>query len=143
VGGDDYITKPFSPSELVARVKAHLRRNRLLASTGSPKPVLKFSGLEIDLSSYSVTVNNETISLSAKEFQLLTLLSQNPNRLFNNEQLYDMIWGKDNLGDARTVAVHISNLRKKIESDPSNPKYIITVRGVGYKFYSDETTSDK
>jgi len=83
-----------------------------------------------------VYVNDKLITLSAKEFQLLSALAQNPNRLYSSEQLFDLFWGRDNLGDTRTVAVHISNLRKKIEEDPANPTYILTIRNMGYKFNS-------
>ena len=135
LGGDDYITKPFSLSELAARIKAHLRRNRLLTSDNKGN-TLKFPGLKIDLTKLMVYVNDKLITLSAKEFQLLSALAQNPNRLYSSEQLFDLFWGRDNLGDTRTVAVHISNLRKKIENDPANPIYILTVRNMGYKFNS-------
>jgi DNA-binding response OmpR family regulator len=134
VGGDDYITKPFSPSELVARIKAHLRRNRMLGATQKHNQVLRFPGLEIDLANHEIRNNDATIAVSAKEFQLLSILARNPNRVFNSDHLFDLIWGMEDIGDTRTVAVHISNLRKKIEPDPAKPKYIQTVRGVGYKF---------
>lgn len=135
VGGDDYITKPFSPGELVARVKAHLRRSRLLGETKTQeKSILTYPGLVIDLTSHVVLVSNSPVILSAKEFQLLSLMAQNPNMVFSIEQLYQSLWNSHSFGDARTVMVHISNLRKKIESDPSNPKYIHTIRGAGYKF---------
>jgi DNA-binding response OmpR family regulator len=134
IGGDDYITKPFSPAELVARVKAHLRRFLKQEHVIIPKSQLHFIGLEIDLVGYSVKLNGEPISLSSKEFELLRLLAENPDRVFKNEQLFDMVWGMDAMGDMRTLLVHISNLRKKIEMNENNPKYIITIRGVGYKF---------
>lgn len=134
VGGDDYITKPFSPGELVARVKAHLRRSRMLGAMHKYNHVLRFPGLEIDVAKHEIRKNHSTITVSAKEFQLLTILAQNPNRVFNPDHLFDLVWGLDDFGDTRTVAVHISNLRKKIEPDPAKPKYILTVRGVGYKF---------
>jgi DNA-binding response OmpR family regulator len=138
VGGDDYMTKPFSTGELIARVKAHLRRSRLSGLINIRGKVLKFPGLEIDITSHEIRMNMGTVSISAKEFQLLTILAQNPNRVFNAEHLFDLVWGEEDLNDTRTVAVHISNLRKKIEPDPSNPKYILTVRGVGYKFIIPE-----
>lgn len=140
VGGDDYMTKPFSPAELVARIKAHLRRNRTLlnkktatAHNGTPH-VLKFPNLEIDLHSYVVRVNGSPVTLPAKEFHLLSLLARHPNRVFSVGELFESVWGADSLGDNRTVMVHISNLRKKIEPDHTNPRYISTVRGIGYKF---------
>lgn len=135
VGGDDYITKPFSPRELVARVKAHLRRSSLLPPNEDEKSVLKYPGLEIDLHSHTVLVNNHPVALSAKEFELLAFLAQNPNRVFYTDQIFRLVWKTHNLdGDIRTVMVHISNLRKKIEKDPADPEFILTVRGIGYKF---------
>ena len=135
IGGDDYITKPFSPNELIARVKSHLRRSDIFNSpTVKSRNLLRYPGFEIDLSSYTVYINDNPIYLPAKEFQLLALLAQNPNQLFNTDQLYDLIWQEDVIGDTRTVVVHISNLRKKIEADPMAPKYIQNLRGIGYKF---------
>lgn len=143
VGGDDYITKPFSPGELTARVKAHLRRNRLLDAISKHTQVLRFPGLEIDIGSHEIRKNEAKIPLSAIEFQLLTILAKNPNRVFNPDHLYELVWGNEELCDPRTVAVHISNLRKKIESDPTRPSYILTVRGVGYKFNVPSTDREK
>jgi DNA-binding response OmpR family regulator len=136
VGGDDYLTKPFSPRELVARVKAHLRRNvlPLVPPQEDESLSLKYLDLEIDPSTHTVKVDQRAVNLSAKEFKLLHHLALNPNRVFNNDQLFNLIWGTDSMGDTRTVMVHISNLRKKIEIDPSNPKFVSTIRGVGYKF---------
>lgn len=140
VGGDDYITKPFSPAVLVARVKAHLRRNKSLlykkavTAHDEEKQILKFPNLEIDLHRYTVRVNDSTITLPAKQFQLLSLLARHPNQVFSVQQLFNAIWGTDSLGDYRTVMVHISHLRKKIEPEQSSPKYIATMRGIGYKF---------
>jgi DNA-binding response OmpR family regulator len=134
MGGDDYITKPFSPSQLVARVKAHLRRNSLIEQNKEDPQRLLYPGLEIDLISHIVMVGGQPISLSAKEFDLLTLLAKTPNRVYKIEHLFELVWSLDSLGDPRTLIVHISNLRKKIEPNPTEPRYIITVRGVGYKF---------
>ncbi|MCY9515860.1 response regulator transcription factor [Paenibacillus apiarius] len=139
VGGDDYITKPFSPSQLVARVKAHLRRTSL-SSRNYPIPLqhkITFGALEIDLHSHNVIVEGKSVALSAKEFDLLAYLAQSPNKVFKLEQLYQHIWNTESFGDTRTLMVHISNLRKKIEPDPTQPRYIVTVRGVGYKFQAD------
>lgn len=135
VGGDDYITKPFSPAELLARVKAHLRRSRLIGeSDPQGKKLLKFPGLLIDLDSHVVLVEGSPVILSAKEFQILSLLARNKNRVFGLDQIFGSLWGTPDIGDTRTVMVHISNLRKKIEKDPSSPVYIQTIRGVGYRF---------
>lgn len=135
VGGDDYITKPFSPGVLVARVKAHLRRDRLSnIKHNNENALIEYPGLTINASTHNVHVNDKAVTLSATEFSLLTLLAKNPNIVFSSEQLYDLIWKENNIGDTRTVMVHVSNLRKKIERDPSNPEYIITLKGVGYKF---------
>ena len=143
VGGDDYITKPFSPRELTARVQAHLRRSRLMGVLDEYAQVLRFPGLEIDIPSHEIRKNNSPIPVSAIEFQLLTILAKNPNRVFNPDHLYELVWGNEDISDPRTVAVHISNLRKKIELDPSCPKYILTVRGVGYKFNVPRARGEK
>ncbi|OEF98142.1 response regulator transcription factor [Desulfuribacillus alkaliarsenatis] len=133
-GGDDYMSKPFDAVELLARVKAQLRRNRILSNvSGAPKK-LEFEDLIVDLNSHSVIARDKLIDLSPKEFQLLALLAQTPNVIFSSEQIFQSLWGADSMGDHRTVMVHISNIRKKIELDPSNSKYIHTVKGVGYKF---------
>lgn len=141
IGGDDYITKPFSPAELVARVKAHLRRRNLRISSDSShvsdRSLLSEGQLEIDLSAHTVTVRGNPVHLTAKEFELLVLLCKYPNRVFTSRQIFDNLW--DTYGieeDVRTVMVHISNLRKKIEPNPEKPQYIHTVRGVGYKLVS-------
>jgi DNA-binding response OmpR family regulator len=135
VGGDDYLTKPFLPGELVARVKAHLRRNRLLKNDKKQTQVIRYPGLEVDLDNREVWIGKELVSLSSKEFEILSILIKNPKRIYSMDQLFETVWKMTSLdGDSRTIMVYISNLRKKIEIDPSNPQYIINVRGVGYKF---------
>ncbi|MBC2725742.1 response regulator transcription factor [Desulfosporosinus sp.] len=136
-GGDDYMSKPFDAIELLARVKAHLRRNRILESSNSlntKTQLICYPGLTIDLNRYSVVVNGQNVILSPKEFQLLELLAQNPNTVFSNEQLFKSLWGTDSFGDHRTVMVHISNIRKKLKQDSKNPVFIQTIKGIGYKF---------
>lgn len=134
-GGDDYMSKPFDSIELLARVKAHLRRNRILKKAiNPPDQILTYPGLTIDLASLSVVANEQTVSLTPKEFQLLALLAKNANTVFSSEQLFQAIWVMESLGDHRTIMVHISNIRKKIEIDPTNPIFIMTIKGMGYKF---------
>ncbi|SES90344.1 DNA-binding response regulator, OmpR family, contains REC and winged-helix (wHTH) domain [Salinibacillus kushneri] len=132
-GADDYIQKPFNPSELVARVKAHLSRYERLVNKNSEPDEIRFKGLHIDLSSRRLYVNGKERVLRAKEFDLLVLFAANPDRVFTKEELFERIWGIDSLGDITTVTVHIRKIREKIEEDPSNPKYIETIWGVGYR----------
>ncbi|MFB0842474.1 response regulator transcription factor [Paenibacillus oleatilyticus] len=135
LGADDYIIKPFSPGELVARVKAHLSRyERLLGSRAPQTEEIRIRGLLIDKSSRRVFVNNQEVTFTTREFDLLTFLASNPNRVFSKDQLFEHIWGYDSVGDIATVTVHIHKLRDKIEQDPSNPQYIDTIWGAGYRF---------
>jgi len=134
-GGDDYVTKPFLPEELVARIRAHLRRVRLASETVSTKSVFTHNGLTVNLENYEVFLNGRKIKLTAKEFDLLAVLIQNPKRVFSAEQLFEQVWKSESLsGDSRTIMVYISSLRKKLERDPNAPQYIINIRGFGYKF---------
>jgi DNA-binding response OmpR family regulator len=133
LGADDYMVKPFSPQELVSRVKAVLRRT--YGSTAmKAKPPLEVANLRIDPRTRVVEAHGEEISLTAKEFDLLWELARHPRRVFNRDQLLDLVWGLTKYIDPSTVTVHVHRLREKIEADPSNPRHIQTVWGVGYKF---------
>jgi len=132
IGADDYISKPFAPREVVSRVNAVLRRTGEPAI--EPGERLEIGDLAIDAGAHTVTVDSKNVALSAKEFDLLYHFARNPRQVFSREQLLEHVWGYEFFGDASTVTVHIRRLREKIESDPSNPKYIVTVWGVGYKF---------
>lgn len=134
LGADDYIVKPFSPGELVARVKAHLARYERLIGTEVQNDGIMIRGLQIDKASRRVFVNNHEVSLTTKEFDLLTFLALHPNHVFSKEQLFERLWGLDSLGDLSTVTVHIRKIREKIEMDSSDPQYIETVWGAGYRF---------
>ena len=133
MGADDYLAKPFSPREMVARVRAILRRAESAAAADSP-PSYEKGPLRIDFTTYEVFARGKTIKLTLKEFELLRFLAQNPNRVLSRDQLLDRVWGGETYVTPRTVDVHIRRLRKAIEKDDSHPKWILTLRGVGYKF---------
>lgn len=135
-GADDYLTKPFSPAELTARVKSHIKRYERLKGKNTGPEIIQHRGLEINNTSHKVWVNGQEIGLTAKEYELLLFLASNPNIVFSKEHLFDAVWGSDYCGDAATVAVHIQKVRKKIEKDPGTPEYIETLWGTGYRFNS-------
>lgn len=143
VGADDYLAKPFSMRELIARVKALLRRVRLMREEvnqgvgpdGKPKPeVMEFDNLRIDITRREITINGEVVAFKPKEYELLTFFAQHQGQVLTREFILERVWGWDFIGDSRTVDVHVRWLREKIEADPANPHRIITVRGAGYRF---------
>ncbi len=135
LGADDYMTKPFSPNELVARVKAHIMRyERLVGTAHKDTDILSIRGLVMNIGTRRVTLNGEHIALTTKEFDLLLFLAQNPDHVFSKDILFDRVWGMESFGDIATVTVHIGKVRDKIEKDSSNPRYIETVWGAGYRF---------
>ena len=139
LGADDYMTKPFSMREFLARIRAMLRRaemTRIAASSAqeTAPSIIKTGGFEIDFARHKVSQSGTSIDLSPKEFDLLTFLVKNREQVFSRDQLLEKVWGYDYAGDTRTVDVHVRWLRQKIEVDPANPRHLLTVRGIGYKF---------
>lgn len=134
IGGDDYITKPFNPLEVAARIHVQFRRQEQYQSVSQATEIYAFSSIVIDKKAAQLWVNGEEVPCPAKEFELLRFLADHPNQVFTAGQLYEHVWGYDSMGDEKTVAIHIMRLRKKIEQDAKQPSLIVTLRGIGYKF---------
>ncbi|RNB67674.1 response regulator transcription factor [Brevibacillus panacihumi] len=133
IGADDYVVKPFSPGEIIARVKAQLRRANQLSSPAEKSEFVRYQDLELNIKAYEVTVRNQPVPFSAKEFEVLRFFALHPNQVLTREQIFQHVWGLGEHGDLNTVTVHIKKIREKIEVDPANPTMIKTVWGVGYK----------
>jgi two-component system, OmpR family, response regulator RegX3 len=131
LGADDYVTKPYSPRELVARIRAVLRRGQ---DTDTAPTTLESGRVRMDVERHVVSVNGDEVRLPLKEFELLEMFLRNSGRVLTRGQLIDRVWGADYVGDTKTLDVHVKRLRAKIEPDPANPRYLVTVRGLGYKY---------
>ena len=135
LGADDYITKPFGMRELIARIKANIRRTSFQDGTAEEQEDVKeFGNLQLDMNRYEIRKNGETLDLTLREFELLKYLAERENKVFSREQLLEEVWGYEYYGDIRTVDVTVRRLREKLEDDPGDPKYIVTKRGIGYFF---------
>jgi two-component system response regulator RegX3 len=134
IGADDYVVKPYSTRELLARIKAVLRRGPSTVAPSNPRAVLEAGPVRVDVDRHSVSVNGTSVTLPLKEFELLEYLMENINRVLTRGQIIDRVWGSNYYGDTKTLDVHIKRIRAKIEPDPAMPKHIVTVRGLGYKF---------
>lgn len=139
IGGDDYITKPFSPKEVAFRIKARFRRAESIPEEGLNEHTLKAGPFELDEHKFELKKNGEVIELKPKELGLISYLLKHPNRIISKESLYDQVWGEESFGYDNTVMVHIRRLREKIEEDPSNPQYLVTIKGLGYKLALKES----
>jgi two-component system response regulator RegX3 len=133
IGADDYVVKPYSTRELLARIKAVLRRGAV-ADPNETRTVLESGPVRLDTERHAVTVNGQPVTLPLKEFELLEYLMDNTNRVLTRGQIIDRVWGSNYYGDTKTLDVHVKRIRSKIEPDPANPKFIMTIRGLGYKF---------
>jgi two-component system response regulator RegX3 len=132
IGADDYVTKPFSTRELVARIRAVLRRRGKNGNEASD--VLESGPVRLDADRHTVTIRGEAVPMPLKEFELLEVLLRNAGRVLTREQLMSRVWGSDYFGDTKTLDVHVKRLRAKLEPDPSAPRHLVTIRGVGYRF---------
>ena len=137
IGGDDYVTKPFSPKEIAFRIKAQLRRKDYERQDTNSQSVIEIGNVRIDSESRQVHRDGAEISLTAREYGMLVHLAGNLNKIISKERLYEQVWGEDGIGVDNTVMVHIRHLREKLEEDPSSPKLIVTVKGLGYKLVKD------
>ncbi|WP_214631296.1 response regulator transcription factor [Paenibacillus agaridevorans] len=143
MGGDDYITKPFNPLEVVARMKAQMRRTKPYQYDNGrpsviPNPVYHFGRFQVDERAGELLVEGKPVACPAQVYQLLLYFCKHPNQIFTKNQLYEAVWGEESMGDDNTVTVHIGRIRERIEKDPKNPEYLLTVRGLGYKLIYKE-----
>ncbi len=138
-GGDDYVTKPFSPKEVVYRIKSQLRRNAYISNGGDKEEVLQIGRISLHSDACTVYKDDKLLELTAKEYGLLKYMMENAGRIISKERLYEMVWGEESVVCDNTIMVHIRHLREKLEEDASDPRILITVKGLGYKFASGDT----